>query len=91
VNDRDFGELIGTVRGMAERLGVLESATREGFRQTQDRIEKQSESFHRRLDERAVVWEKRFGALERWRYWIMGGLAVLSLTYAAGLVWLANR
>jgi hypothetical protein len=91
VNERDLGELIGTVRGMAERMASLETATRAGFHDTQRRIEVVSETWERKQTEHAKEWRERIGALERWRFWIMGALAFASLLYALGLVLVAQR
>lgn len=87
--DRDLGEIVGTVHGMTQRLASLESglgeritslerAMRDGFRDTQTRIETQANEFKKRLE-----------VLERFRWQIGGIILSVGVIYSVGLAAIA--
>ena len=74
--EREVGEL-------KSKLDAL-SASFEDFREEMRRW--QNGSFARLID-RLDSHSKRLGALERWRSWLAGGLAMLGLLWAALWSW----
>lgn len=82
VSQREMGELVATVKAMFDRLTTLEGATRDGFKATQDRIERVQEKFEN-VEERLA---ERLTRLERFRYYVAGGIALLGFLLAYGLI-----
>ena len=75
--ERDFGELKATVEGLCAAFGDHRSETRRWQAEINERL-------MGRLDQHSG----RLRALEQWRSWLTGGLALLGVLWAALVVWL---
>ena len=76
--------------GKEYQLGQLEADVRN-LKEGQDRIEHRMDAGFADMKvcmgEKFDKYSRRIGALERWRAWLTGGLAILSLIYAAFIAW----
>lgn len=73
--ERDIGELVGKLSGFADRMTTLEGAMRDGFRQTQEQMERHT-----------AEWRARLTSLEKFRWTIGGIVLATSVLYSVGIV-----
>ena len=75
-----IGELIGTVQAMDNRITEVKKDISEGFL-----------SLKTHLTDKATAHDKRLRRLERWRDWIVGGVAVILLVLIPAITALVNK
>lgn len=75
--EREFGELKATVEGLCQAFQDFRDQTRAWQGEVDKRL-------MGRLDQHSG----RLRALEQWRSWLTGGLALLGILWAAAVVWL---
>ena len=75
-----IGELIGTVRAVDQRITEVKKDMSEGFT-----------SLKTHLTDKATAHDKRIRSLERWRYGIVGGGAVILLVLIPVVTAVVNK
>lgn len=86
---RILGELVSSVRSLGERVSELKSDLSRHL----DALENTTQRHITTIQQRQDAYDERLSALERWRSWITGVLALLGVawSYVVSAGWLGPK